>query len=184
MDEASVVTDVNGKPVEIALVAMEGEMYRYMNLTTNKCFLSETENREEAYLSQQDNMAIAKNDKEIDLKYMKKNHYKQMLRIMKYVIISYINTVFEPDDDVVDEDIMTDFITSTSLYDKIVSIFFHIGLVMNVQVNDPKKVFRECVKEYPNFIVQTALGTLKIVGNEKKLYDTICTYIRASKKNK
>ena len=72
MTEPTVIKGVSGKDVGIALIEMDDDQYRYMDLSNNTVFTSDTDNRTHAYVQNREKMAAAKSDKKLVMRYDKK----------------------------------------------------------------------------------------------------------------
>ena len=107
-----------------------------------------------------------------------------MVRVMRYVILGMIKTKFESEEcEVLSEDMVGDYLDYGNLYDKAIPIYFKIGYLVDTQVNEPKKVFKECVEETRGTLTQFAIGNLKIGKKDKELYKIICKYLTEERNN-
>ena len=183
MSEPTVIPGHSGKDVAIALVGMDGDDYRYIDLSNNTIFTSENENRRVAYVENREKMAIARVDKQMELIGERKKALKVMIRVMMNVILCMIKRKFD-DCEIVSEDMISDFFEYGDVYDKVVSIYFKAGALLNIQVNNAKKVFTKCVVDRKVLITQTALGNLQHDVNDAEMYNIIDKYMKSCKNNK
>lgn len=154
-------------------------VWTYMELVKNRIFetgLTDTEAAYQEFVSSLDREKLLKSEK-FEQKQMRQE--LDMMLVMRCTIIAYLDSLQDSEMTKIDPGSIENILTQNlHIFHVIMGVYFKTGLVLDILVNNPKRIYQKCVSQNCNSIRQAVAGLRKLDVEENDVYIEAMTIIR------
>lgn len=142
----------------------------FIEVNKNRVFFSSHTDCELAYEEHASEMKVVREKKQEDHKIKEGRHTIIMTKLMKSVIISYLEKLYTRNIQPLDMDGLMDVMKSPkSVFSSVIHAYFATGVALDIAVNRPKDVFDICVREFIEDILDVVSGKSSLSSEEKRM---------------